>query len=643
MQLPEQFGRYRILKRLGGGGMGTVYLAKDEQLDRLVALKVPHFRAEDSREVLARFLQEARAAATLHHANICPVYDVGVIEGVHYLTMMYIDGQPLTEVIRKEAPLAQQRAAALVKKLALALDAAHRHGIIHRDLKSSNIMISADGEPIILDFGLARRLDQQGTRVTRSGVLAGTPTYMAPEQAKEGLGTVGAASDIYSLGVILYELLTKRLPFEGPLTEVLINLVTREPPPPSAHRTDLDPVLNTICLKALAKEPTRRFATMAQMGATLEAYLRGPAAKPAATAVAKARPGSDKSPRESGRKPVEGPRPDGVDLWWWVAAGTLTLLVAGVVVFVVLLFFFPSPNPGTGGNPGESDGSRSQDGRAAKLAVPPPDERKKQVEGEVNLPALLAIPLDGGVTMEFVRIPAGTFRMGSPPGEKSRENSEGQHEVEIARAFYLGKYAVTQQQYEALMGSNPSYFSAKGGGQEKVQGVETSRFPVEQVSWEDAVRYCAKLTEKAGKGGRTFRLPTEAEWEYACRAGMHTAFAFGDMCNGQQANCNGTFPFGTEQEGPYLERPCAVGSYQPNAFGLYDMHGNVYQWCQDWYDAKYYDNSPNRDPQGPNNGDARVVRGGSWIDGPGRCRAAHRLGLAPSNRYFRVGFRVAFY
>ncbi|HEY7428426.1 MAG TPA: serine/threonine-protein kinase, partial [Gemmataceae bacterium] len=155
--LPERFGRYRILKRLGQGGMGTVYLAHDSQLDRSVAVKVPHFRPEDGTHILERFVIEARAAATLDHRNICPVHDAGQIDGIHYLTMAYIEGRPLSDLLRMERPFSPSEAAAVVRKLALALHEAHARGVIHRDLKPSNVLIDKDNEPVLMDFGLARR------------------------------------------------------------------------------------------------------------------------------------------------------------------------------------------------------------------------------------------------------------------------------------------------------------------------------------------------------------------------------------------------------------------------------------------------------------------------------------------------------
>ena len=212
-ELPETFGRYRILRKLGQGGMGSVYLAHDSQLDRPVALKVPHFSAADGPDALERFYREARAAATIVHANICPVYDVNEHAGVPYVTMAYIEGRPLAELIRAGKPLPQRPVAAAARKLALALHEAHRRGVVHRDLKPSNVMINSRREPVVMDFGLAWRLDREDARLTKSGSILGTPAYMSPEQVRGDVSALGPGCDIYSLGVLLYEMLTGRPPY----------------------------------------------------------------------------------------------------------------------------------------------------------------------------------------------------------------------------------------------------------------------------------------------------------------------------------------------------------------------------------------------------------------------------------------------
>jgi sulfatase modifying factor 1 len=229
------------------------------------------------------------------------------------------------------------------------------------------------------------------------------------------------------------------------------------------------------------------------------------------------------------------------------------------------------------------------------------------------------------IGMQFALIPAGEFQMGSPQSETHRDNDESQHRVRITKPFYLGVYEVTQAEYEKVMGTNPSDFNG-------------ATLPVENVSWEDATAFCRKLSEKEGK---TYRLPTEAEWEYACRAGTTTPFSFASGLNGTQANCDGNYPYGTETKGPYKEQTVPVGSYAPNAFGLYDMHGNVWEWCQDWYDKDYYQGWPTDDPQGPPTASYRVYRGGGWCNYLRRCRAAYRDWCSPSYLHDSLGFRVA--
>ncbi len=228
------------------------------------------------------------------------------------------------------------------------------------------------------------------------------------------------------------------------------------------------------------------------------------------------------------------------------------------------------------------------------------------------------------IGMNLVYIPAGEFMMGSSSDEKDRYNAEGpQHRVKISKGFYMGVYEVTQGQYQAVMGNNPSNF--KG-----------DNLPVELVSWEMAVEFCRKLSQKEGK---TYRLPTEAEWEYACRAGSTTRFCFGDSDSilGDYAWYGYDYAWGYEESGKQTH---PVGQMKPNGFGLYDMHGNVWEWCQDWYDGSYYSQNPEVDPQGPSSGQYRVLRGGSWENSPRHCRSAYRNGNTPDSRYSGSGFRV---
>jgi formylglycine-generating enzyme required for sulfatase activity len=259
-------------------------------------------------------------------------------------------------------------------------------------------------------------------------------------------------------------------------------------------------------------------------------------------------------------------------------------------------------------------------GGTGKDRAPPPGPAKQVVNS---------------IGMKLALIPAGKFLMGSPRDEKGRDDEEEQHEVEISRPFYMGIHEVTQGQYEQVMGKNPALFKGNGGRPDH---------PVENVSWQDANDFCDKLSAlgKERAAQRVYRLPTEAEWEYACRGGARnpTAFHFGNSLSSTQANFNGNFPYGDAPKGPYLQRTSTVGSYQPNGFGLFDMHGNVREWCADRYDEDYYRNSPKKDPQGPENDRRRVVRGGSWGDLGRYCRAAGRNWYDPADRVDDVGFRV---
>ena len=263
------------------------------------------------------------------------------------------------------------------------------------------------------------------------------------------------------------------------------------------------------------------------------------------------------------------------------------------------------------------------------------------VERDARVRALLAAGLlpcvpawDNSLGMKLALIPAGTFLMGSPANEAHRSADEEQHQVEITRPFYLGIHPVTQEQYEKVMGKNPSHFTkGKGGG---------SSHPVEQVSWEEAVEFCRRLSEKPEEKrlGRMYRLPAEAEWEYACRGGATSSqpFHFGDSLSSAQANFDGHHPYGGDSKRQYLKRTTAVGSYTANAFGLFDMHGNVWEWCADWYGA--YASQSLKDPTGPTTGQRRVLRGGSWLNHGHRCRSAHRINHGPGLRFNLIGFRV---
>ena len=239
-------------------------------------------------------------------------------------------------------------------------------------------------------------------------------------------------------------------------------------------------------------------------------------------------------------------------------------------------------------------------------------------------------------------IPAGTFTMGSPESEPARVPSEGpQTQVTISRGFLVGKHEVTQGKYLNLMGTNPSAFAGD------------LSLPVETVSWDDAVAYCVALTAKERNEGRlpagfAYRLPTEAEWEYACRAGTTTAFHFGEAMRSGMANFNGLFEYPPcegeiyscyNPSGVYLGAPTKVENFAPNAWGLHDMHGNISEWCHDWF-AENLPGGSVTDPLGPETGEIRIIKGGSWDENAWGCRSAFRFSIYPDARSNTIGFRV---
>ena len=276
----------------------------------------------------------------------------------------------------------------------------------------------------------------------------------------------------------------------------------------------------------------------------------------------------------------------------------------------------------------------------------------------VALPSFIAAEESGeprakvknSIGMELTPIPAGKFIMGSPEDQRPKaidhpEEEGPQHEVEIARPFYLGVYEVTQAQYEKVMDANPSWHTREGAFALNpfTRPKSTEDYPVEKVTWHEAVAFCDKLSELPDekRAGRKYRLPTEAEWEYACRAGTTTRFSFGDACNCTEAQCDGRVPVNTKKKGPEPWFTAKVGKYKPNAWGLYDMHGNVAEWCSDWYALDYYSHSPKQDPTGPEEGTQKILRGGAYLSFPSIfVGSANRQSREPDEKGMDAGFRV---
>ena len=642
----QHVGRFELRERLGAGAFGVVYRAHDPLLNRDVAVKLPSAGAFASEQVRARSVREAQAAARLRHANIVPIYEAGFDGDRFFVASALIAGQTLRAAI-PDAGLDPRRAADIARKLAGALQSAHVQGIVHRDVKPANVMLDQQGEPQLMDFGLAHLADATA-QLTSDGSVLGTPAYMSPEQAGAPLGTVGPASDQYSLGATFYQMLTGRLPFEGQPAVVIYLVRTHSPPAPRSLRPDIPPTLEAICLRAMARRPEDRYGSCADLAQALDEWLhaRGPAPTAAiASASAPRAPAVLPAPPPL-PQPAPLPPPAPVP----VAAYPPVTSASSVMGMTPLPSTAPQPAPMPAVNvPARRSFLAWLGGvglvgvliwfcvHIGKLAW----QAAAGAGDKLNTPSRRtpAEVIRNSLGMQLVLISASEFQMGSTREELGRHADESQHHVQIAQPFYLGQYEVTQAEFEQLLGRRISYFSAEGQGHEQVAGGDTGRHPVECVSWELATEFCQRLSDLPAelKAGRVYTLPTEAQWEYACRAGTTTPFHYGLAINGHEANINGEGGYGSLGPGPYRKRTLPVGSFEPNAFGLYDMHGNVWEWCQDLYAP--YPGGPAVDPTGFATSGLHVLRGGSWTDGASSARCAHRAteqGLLAQ----AIGFRV---
>jgi formylglycine-generating enzyme required for sulfatase activity/serine/threonine protein kinase len=720
-EVPRKLGDYELLEQLGAGGMGAVYKARHSGLDRLVALKIlPPSRLQDE-QATARFRREIRVLGQLRHPNLVLAYDARDVEGIQFVAMELVDGLSLAEITRRCGPLRFPDACELIRQAAVGLQYAHEHGLVHRDVKPSNLMLTttpasspAQGEDRggvvkILDFGLAllaaRRL---GDEMTRNGQIMGTVDYMAPEQITDS-HQVDTRADIYSLGCTLYSLLAGHPPFGGPEYQGIFAKQTAHVHTPplsiSQLRTDVPESLAGVIERMLAKSPGDRYATPGEVataiapfavGCDLARLLAEPEAVlglvenarvSAESRVSSALSGADAAEKEdAGRsgswqaephasmtearvsaEPVgsrqerdwarliaraaESLRPAGI------RPRTVLAIALGLVplslLLGVIIWYKNTRIEVPDGSTVEitEDGIKVQPpappartGEPPALAIAPFDATQARKHQEAWA-KYLGIPVEqtNSVGMKFTLIPPGEFDMGLADQEVvgllAEAKSKGwaaaiehlphaapTHREKIGKAFQLGIYEVTQAEYQRVMGHDPSKF----------QGPPTR--PVEQVTWTDAMEFCRKLSELPleRKAGAVYRLPTEVEWEYACRAGMTTRYSFGE--EDRLLDLYAWWAGNTARHQP-------VGRLRPNAWRLFDMHGNVWEWCADWFDP---DNRAQEASDGPRGADSgpprkrRAVRGGSWVDEvPVHFRSAFRTSAAePDYRTHIVGFRV---
>lgn len=589
-----KLGHYQILAPLGGGGMGEVYRAYEPALDRHVAVKVIRSAYAADEQFVRRFQREATSAGKLSHPHVVTVHYVGHEHDIHFLAMQLVEGSSLADVLRKEGRLPEATALEIARQCLTGLAAAHRAGIVHRDIKPGNILLEeATGRVLIADFGLAHV--HGGSHVTSANVVVGTPSFLAPEIC---LGKPASPqSDLYSVGVMLFQMLAGRVPFKAETASALLYLHVHESPPLDELPPETSPATVRLVANLLAKAPQDRYATAEEAAAEAERCLQNTSSP--GTAPPAARPVS----------------PLALALAFFAVVALTAVAVAAAL------------------SQRNRDALRTEPGRQTAEPVaspsPPPAPRSQKSWTDPQLV--------NSLEMKFVRIEGGRFTMGSelaPDVLMAKYNKEHfqivsefpPHEVTVTTPFYLSTCEVTQAQFEQVMGFNPSEFPEDGAPRENL--------PVDNVSWRGAEEFCQRLSELAAErqAGRSYRLPYEAEWEYAYRAGRTTT-------DGLPFAADAAARQGWLHDNSQL-RTHAVATLAPNPWGLYDMAGNVAEWCQDRFARDYYEQSPQRDPQGPAVGLHRVVRGAHWGDTAFACRAAYRSSTHSAGSDWHIGFRV---
>jgi serine/threonine-protein kinase len=587
----QQFGAYQIVAPLGEGGMAAVYKAYQPAVDRYVAIKVlPRQYAADP-DFTARFEREARLLARLQHPHILPIFDYGQANGYTYLVMPFVPSGTLTDLLKGEPlPLLQVRR--LMTQIGEALAYAHAHGLIHRDVKPSNVLLDESGNCLLSDFGLAR-MAEGSLKLTVTGAVLGTPAYMSPEQ---GMGQpLDGRSDVYALGVILYEAITGRVPYRAETPVAVIFKHISDPLPPAC---ELNPALpepvERVLLKALAKRPEDRFQTAAEMVAALQVAIPETGQPTALPPPPPIQPATLATPASHPSIATPVTTKTALPGWVWFAVGLGLLAVVGAAGLAALWPLLNPPEPPliviTATPPPEvaSPLPPSPTMTLPTATLPPPTTPPTEAPPSTRLAAK-----DG---MPQVFVPAGDFRFGSD------------FSVQTLPAFWMDQTEVTNAMYARCVGEGacrPPAGKASETRDVYYGNPAFDSYPVIYVDWSDADAYC----RWAGR-----RLPTEAEWEKAARGTDGRTYPWGQAAPQPDAANYGRLVGDTTMAGAY---PKGASPY-----GVLDMIGNVAEWVDAWHSEGY-----------------RLLKGGSWVTDANGLKAWGRFGSRPTNRYADYGFR----
>jgi serine/threonine-protein kinase len=608
------FGKYIIQEKLGAGGMGQVYKAYHPEAAKLVAIKVILPQGKLDAESIKRFEREVKASEKLVHPNIIAVLDSGRINDQLFMVMELIEGKDLFELINEKGKLPVNEAVAYIIQAARALEHAHANGVIHRDVKPANLIADPQGFLKIVDMGLAKihagENEDIVSMLTSNTAIMGSADFMSPEQTVS-TKNVDARTDIYSLGASFYFLLTAKVMY--PQKTTFSKLIAHRQAPISSLkllRSDVSQKLDDVYTKMVAKKVEDRYQSMTKLILDLESLEKESGTQDRLKQGAAFNPFQVNGVNflDLDDNSLKTKKSTGVFANKKIALfGTGLLFVVGLV-FVVLFI--------TKNTLVKNDLNNTNDAQEAFLE--PPFDNNQAQEAQQALAKTLGLAVETTadlgreVNLAMILIPQGKFVMGSPLLEPGHKDDELQHQVVFSRPYFIGKYEVTQEQWEAVMGDNPS--QTKG-----------AKLPVTNISWNDCKNFISKLNAKTESN---YRLPTEAEWEFACRSGAKSAYSVGEKITKNDAN------YENVKGGA---KP--VGSYKPNSFGLYDMHGNVWEFCSDCYGA--YSAGKSLDPMGIKNARDHVLRGGSFFVDGILLRSSTRDYVAPDFHNIVIGFRLA--
>ncbi|AUC62207.1 serine/threonine protein kinase [Cyanobacterium sp. HL-69] len=613
-------GQYVIESMSLRGGLGITYKAMDVARGKTVALKATQRvwqNVEQGIQLEKQLIKQAIKIARCNHPSLVRVYpEVFQEDDLVYMVMEYVEGDDLASFIDRYGKLSENDALRLITKVASGVNLLHQNRVLHQRIKPQNIILDkVSQEPIFVDYGLAIKLFAfEGDKIKNAMTDAFAPPELSLENAK-----IGAYTDIYSLAAILYVLVTGQLPTPSQFRQY------KDLIPPQQLSPNLSDRTNNAILKGMSVNPEQRPKFIRDWFNFFALEKLTENKPPVPSPEQKKEDNSDDattSPTNSEISISLSPEED------FIIGDDQVVPLKGNNALVENTLIPDSPNIETF----EFDSVTIQEKKKLFGLVGGID---KQVLTKKN--KFFVEYLGEGVNLEMIFIPAGTFLMGSPNTDSEKEKDETpSYRVNIF-PFYMSKYPITQTQWR-FVSSLPK---VQRFLKDSPSGFRGDNLPVEKISWYDAQEFCLRLKEYTK---RSYRLPTEAEWEYACRGGSHSIFSFGNIINPQFANYDNrkNVKANSNSDDKFDRKTTPVDSFSPNGFGLYDCHGNVWEWCEDHYTPNYANKAKDGSAfYSQLSTTPRVVRGGSWSLASNYCRSAKRGSYVADSTYNFIGFRVA--